>query len=256
MINFFNFNTSSFILFALFILLFLFIYFRYRYVYRSLHQTYLRKTIDYDNALQTLKTGDLVLFSYRAKNPFLRWPIKLYQSLLLGSEWTHVGLIVESNGIPYIAESTAKENNLKKYGYADLNPLLDRLKSYQGRIAFRKLNRIINNQDQARLIKYIKSTQGIPFEENLEKHIIHNCILKNCHKCQNIFAKVTKLPERMGYFCTEYVQILMKKAGIIDVNKYKVADNCSMPLYFTDLSSTMKFRNGYQYGPEIDFVKE
>ena len=61
-----------------------------------------------DLSKMRLKTGDLLLFSFKKQN-VLNNVIKVF-----GSDFTHVGMVVEIAGCLYVFEATSKEKNRKK----------------------------------------------------------------------------------------------------------------------------------------------
>jgi hypothetical protein len=198
-----------------------------------------------------LKTGDLILFSHYRDNKIRNGLCTFYQTLL-GTEWTHVGIIIKIKGQLYIVESTAKEN--KKYGSSDLNLLSKRLKTYNGRMAFRILNREMDPDDKNKLINYAMKTRGIPFEDNLVIHVIHDCFLKGMDFSQKVFRYFFGKPSRKGFFCTEYVRKIMKNGGIIPHNDRENCDHCSLPLHFKENNKRLKCNKKYAYSNEIFLV--
>jgi hypothetical protein len=98
----------------------------------------------------TFKSGDLIIF--KAQNNF--------NALWLGSYYTHIGIVYESNGELLIFEANglehmpARPEHFKK-GIL-LTQLLPRIKQYKGRVFLKPLKYAITEEQQALFADFIK----------------------------------------------------------------------------------------------------
>lgn len=111
-----------------------------------------------------LKTGDIVLFSGRSVSA------RIVQ-LVTGSPWSHVGIVVRSDEVPHrllLWESTrlSKVNDIRRGCPADgvqLVCLAERLSSYNGVVAFRRLADTPSRAHLSKLSEWIGQWHGKPY---------------------------------------------------------------------------------------------
>lgn len=120
----------------------------------------------YDDIRNSLKTGDIVLFSGRG---LASWLIQQATR----SKWSHVGMVVrlpeydmvllwESTLLSGVADVEAK----KILGGVQLTPLSARIASYQGDVAVRRLNVELTMEDIEAVHALRREIKGRPYERD------------------------------------------------------------------------------------------
>lgn len=129
------------------------------------------KKYKYSDVRDELDTGDIVLFS-RKNVLMLLW------QWLTGCRWTHVGMVIRSHDTQQVLlwESTTLNNLCDRFsGIAQAGVqavlLSQRIRTYKGDVAFRKLDGQLDPQTRRRmygkLCSFRRAMQGRPFERNL-----------------------------------------------------------------------------------------
>jgi hypothetical protein len=149
------------------------------------------------------KTGDLLLF--KATNNF--------NALMLGSYYTHIGMVIIINDTPVIFEAQGMEDHYlprrnNKRGIFLCN-LKDRIKRYRGYVYHRPLNKAICAEQVGYLMDFI------------------NYALENMWYTSSVYA--TAIKKYMGAAacqsntdCGQLVFLALIKMGLIDINEYHI----------------------------------
>lgn len=194
--------------------------------------------------LNNIKSGDIILFSYLPKNNLLKKLGILFGQTIIGTGWTHVGIVHKKNNELFICDVTIKNKNKKMgTGFTTCNDLIDRIKKYDGHVSIKFLNKRLNVEQEQQLTKIVSET-NINFVNNLEKHVLFNCLALPLHRNINFY-------NRTGIFCSEYVAIILKKLGII---KDKINTFCFYPIHFSKDYEKYIFQNGFKYSKEYKII--
>lgn len=187
-----------------------------------------------------LKTGDVVLFSGKGG---LSAGIKF----ATGSQWSHVGLVyyLKEYDLMAIWESTTLTT------FADLDtgvprkgvqivPLSERIKTYDGEVSIRHLNKSLSSIRRRRLVTLRERFKGIPYEES-ELQLIKAAY-------DGPFGANER--DISSLFCSELVAETFQELGILSTtlpsNEYTPAD-------FSDGKyRRLRLINGFELEPEVE----
>ena len=119
----------------------------------------------YDSIRDTLKTGDIVIFSGKSA-------ISNFIKLFSGGKWSHVGMVLrvkELDDAVLLWESTTLSNvvDVETQSAAkgvQLVPMSQRVASYDGEIAVRALNKGVSAKMQRALAECRKALSRKPYE--------------------------------------------------------------------------------------------
>lgn len=188
------------------------------------------------------KTGDLLLFKHDAMNPFLKY--------MFGDEFSHIGIVLEKDGELYICEGVGsgdlykldkREKGLK------IVDLEDRLKTYEGHVCVRKLNKPMTPKMKILFKKYCDDNMKTDF-----------CYLYDLKKniMDSLMCMVNIKDEPKCISCSSFIIRLLKYINLIDDKKFNTP-YCYRPQKIHDvLDSSLNF--GYKYNDliTIDFDHE
>ncbi|WP_169054100.1 YiiX/YebB-like N1pC/P60 family cysteine hydrolase [Nitratireductor sp. XY-223] len=172
----------------------------------------------YSELRSHLKTGDVVLFSGKGG---LSAGIKF----ATGSKWSHVGLVyfLEEYNLMALWESTTlskfKDIDTGKYNKGvQIVPLSERIRTYDGEVNIRRLNKALSSDHHAQLVELRELYKGKPYELN-EIELIKAAFDGPFGANE---ADISSL------FCSELVADAYQKLGILDktlpANEYTPSD--------------------------------
>ena len=149
----------------------------------------------------SLSNGDIVLFSYRGASI-----ISLLVKLLTRSHFTHIGVVLEREGVGYkeIIEAIYEHGRFVQ-PQVKLRRLDDKLENYQGDVYVRRLFVARDSQFEQRLNKAVQELVGRPFEGQPMQLL--TCVF---------WALQRQTNERV--FCSELVAIIYQKLGLISTH--------------------------------------
>ncbi len=148
------------------------------------------------------KTGDIVLFK----------PYDNHYSLVFGSYFTHVGIIVVDNKVPMIFE--ANKNPIFPYIEENTNGrgihyslLKNRIENYAGKVYLKKINREFDSQRRELLFDFIKFA--------MEKMHYSNSIISN-----GVLSYFGLRHCRFDTDCGQILFLLLIKLNLISFHNY------------------------------------
>jgi hypothetical protein len=189
----------------------------------------------------SLQTGDLLLFSGKGfASAGIKW--------LLGSTWSHVGLVVRSAGHGRQAllwEATPCRDLVdvvsgRPAGGARLVRLRDRLATFPGAVAVRQLSRPLAPTQEERLAATLWELHGRPYERSWLE-----LILAVSDRIDLGRENLTSL------FCSELVAETYQRIGLLDDHMQGgLPSNEYTPRHFS-AAHDLPLRRGFALGPEI-----
>lgn len=173
----------------------------------------------YKNIKDTLKTGDIVLFSGKGGiSTGIKWVTR--------SKFSHIGMVLKLEEYDYLTlwESTTLSNikdittNTNRQG-VQLVSLSERIKTYDGEISIRKLKNVdFSTKDITSLMKLRKELKGKKYEQDEIE------LLKSAY--DGIFGK--NIEDLSSLFCSELVAEAYQRLGLlsntIPSNEYTPVD--------------------------------
>ena len=201
----------------------------------------------YDKMRMGLKTGDIVLFS--GKGGISDW-IKWFSS----SSWSHVGMVLKLSGwdMLLLFESTTL-NSIKdvETGRAvrgvQLVPLSERIKTYNGKIAIRRLSKAITEPMRKKLLKFRRSVSGRPYEKDYIE------LIRSAY--DGPFGENKE--DLSSLFCSELVAEAYQKIGMLaeprkgKPHKGEPSNEYTPRDFSTEAKRPLKLLMGYKLGKEI-----
>lgn len=167
--------------------------------------------MNYKQLRNTLKTGDIVLFSGKGHISEL---IKFGQWMFGGSkraaQWSHVGMIVRSDDIDAVLlwESTTLSGVKTVYGEnregVQLVSLSDRIDTYDGEIAVRQLLQPLTNDQTKNITACRKEMKGRAYEKSN---------VQLFRSVADLFGNQKK--DLSSLFCSELVAEALQRADIL-----------------------------------------
>ncbi len=156
--------------------------------------------------LDTLETGDIILFSGRCK------VARMIQVLTL-CKWSHIGMIIkdENYDTPLVYEATHNDRVPgldigKKVKGVQVVKLTDRLEGYKGDMAVMRLKAHITDWDYEMFQLFRKSSVGVPFEFNYFEAFL------------SMFKWVKNEGCFESRFCTEHIGGGYVALGLLDIS--------------------------------------
>jgi hypothetical protein len=177
-------------------------------------------------------------------NPFLKY--------IFGDEFSHIGIILEKDGALYICEGVGKKDLYKlddRTKGIKINDLEDRLKTYEGIICVRHLNKQLTHKMKILFKNYCEDSTKTDF-----------CYLYDFQ--QNIYdiftCIINQKVEPSCVSCSSFLIKLLKHVNLIDGKKFGTP-YCYRPQIINDqMNSELNF--GYEYDElmeiDIDHDKE
>ncbi len=222
------------------LLLTIIIYLRYRIVYEPS-----KYKISFDELKSKAKSGDLILFSHYPKKFLKRMRIYANQTII-GSKYTHIGIIHKKNGELYVCEITAKnKEDEQKYGNVTgkcaCYPIENRIKKYEGSVTVRFLNKPLTD-NQEKILDVEISNLKDDFVKSIDDHMLNHCMVKK-------LCPICTPKKKKGMFCSEYVATLLKKIGVLNKNMDTL---CAIPQDFVQNKDKIVYEPGYSYSKEYD----
>lgn len=227
----------------------------------------------FDLKQRKLQTGDLLLFGSDGVG------IKF----LFRSEWTHVGVVIRENNRLFVCEFNRK----KDWNHYSKKPLMDyltltskggvqwvdldeKLSTYSGYCSVRSLmykNKPLSPKHQQTLTKNIKrfclQVQHVPFDDSAgtmisltaHRHFLLKYILapsKTYNSGRKFWAHhVRAVPvQKMGWFCSEFIAILLNQMNIIRLQREEPPDYLA-PGDFGSKDQKFSFCDPYSYSNEV-----
>ena len=193
--------------------------------------------VNYQDIRNSLKTGDVVLYSGRS---LFSMAIRLSTK----SNWSHCGMVIRLEEYDFVAvwESTLLtgikdlETNTHKRG-VQLMPLSDRVNKYRGDIAIRSLEDVtLNKEDIIKLMQLRKELARRDYESNAFE------MLKAAYD-GDLGANTEDLS---AIFCSELLAEAYQSIGLLDE---KTPSNEYTPADFSD-DNTLPLLRG-KLGPEV-----
>ncbi len=199
----------------------------------------------YDKARKTLQTGDIVLFSGKG---MVSEGIKRFTF----SKWSHVGMVIYSKEFETVLlwESTTL-SNIKDIDSGEhrkgvqIVPLSQRIASYNGEIAIRKLDVERTDEMKKKLIKLRNDVRGRPYEKDeiqLIKSAYDGPFGRNTEDLSSLFCSelVAEAYQAMGL-----LEEVTKRNGSKPSNEYTPAD------FSYKKRESLDLLNGAKLGREI-----
>lgn len=165
--------------------------------------------MNYDQLRSDLKTGDIVLYSGNA-------PISTIIKIATSSKWSHVGMVVRVPDLLFVSvwESTKQGTHLLDLDSGQIRkgvqlvPLSDRILTYGGRIALRRLEGAnLQNPDYERLWALRQKLSKRPYETDkieLLKAAYDGPLGKNDEDLRSLFCSelVAEAYQALGLLAT------------------------------------------------------
>jgi hypothetical protein len=188
--------------------------------------------------LDSLGTGDILLYSGSH-------PLHQYQREKTGCPWGQIGIILDLPGGYCVFEST-KIATCKDIKFdsvvcgVQIVPLVDRLSSFSGLVASRRLEPALPEELIARLLAFAEEVHGEPFNDN--KWIAFRAIRRR-----------NKPRAYRGYFCSELVAEAYQRIGLIAVPPGGRSSNNYVPTDFSKMYSDrmLSLQMGFRLGDEL-----
>jgi hypothetical protein len=187
-----------------------------------------------------LRTGDLLLFSGKG---MASAGIKR----ILGCAWSHVGLVVRSaaGDLPLLLESTPCRDLVdvvtgRATGGVRLVSLSERLATFEGALALRRLNRPLAAAQLDRLAGVLRELHGRPYERRLLELFLA------------VSDRIDLNRENLkSLFCSELIAEILQRIGLLDdIGHGGRPSNEYTPRHFGG-AYDLKLRQGFAFGPEI-----
>lgn len=187
-----------------------------------------------------LRTGDVLLFSGKG---FASAGIKR----ILGCAWSHVGLVVRiaGSGGPLLLESTPCRHLVdaitgRATGGVRLVCLSERLASFDGAIAVRRLDRALAPAQIERLMGVLRQLHGRPYERRWLELVL------------SVSDRVERSRENLSsLFCSELIAEILQGIGLLDdVDHGGLPSNEYTPHHFSG-AYDLRLKLGFAFGPEI-----
>jgi len=164
------------------------------------------KDIEWDK----FDTGDIILFS--GKNFWFSYMVEYFT----GSPFSHIGIVLKNptqidpklKGLHLLesGEENVKDevDNKKKFG-VQIIPLEDKIKNYDGKVVYRKLNWSKNNMTRNILIWLIyQKIQNKPYDINIFDFI-----------CAGLKLDIGDKQKTNEFFCSALVAFIYTKMGLL-----------------------------------------
>jgi hypothetical protein len=216
-----------------------------------------REKINLNQILKYAKTGDLLFFRHR--NPHL------CTTLLLGGEFSHIGIVLMKHGKLYVCETisqgelleTTSENKISQKKFQELDqkmkikktPLLERLLYYPcGYVCVKFLNKPLDYQREKMLFNYYKQQKKIPFCPNFFSYRSIPILLK----CYLGLDKFINKQYDNCHICSSFISGAIKSMNITNDN---LSHNiCFKPTDIHNYIQNIQLNNNYKYSQtyEID----
>ena len=196
----------------------------------------------YDSIRNTLKTGDVVIFSGKSA-------VSNFIKLFSGGKWSHVGMVLrlkELDDAVLLWESTTLSNipDIETQAAAkgvQLVPMSQRVASYDGEIAVRQLNKAVSAKMQRALAECRKALSRKPYEAGEME------LLKPAY--DGIGGKSSG-EDLSSLFCSELVAEAYQSMGLLPEYPKGLPSNEYTPLDFSAHRS-LKLQGGYALKDEI-----
>lgn len=188
----------------------------------------------YEDMRSDMRTGDILLF---AGTGFISRAIQR----ITDSEWSHVGMVLNVEEFDFVCcfESTTLSNipdltTGAKVRGVSLVPLSQRLASYDGRVAWRRLEGQLGRDQVQEALRMRSKFTGTPYEgDQLE---LLKSALDNTALGQN-------QPDLSSVFCSELVAETLKAMDVLGTN---IFSNEYTPADFAD-PDEIDLLSGYTY---------
>ena len=194
----------------------------------------------FEEMASRLRTGDVLLFSGKG---FASAGIRR----ILGCAWSHVGLVVHgaASDRPLVLESTpcrdlADALTGERTGGVRLVDLCERLASFDGALAVRRLQPALTLAQIERLMGLVRDLHRRPYERDLFELL------------RAISDRVERPRESLAsLFCSELVAEVLQGVGLLDdVCQGGRPSNEYTPRHFSS-AHDLKLKLGFAFGPEI-----
>lgn len=175
----------------------------------AIRDSHTSPNLPYAQIRDQLNTGDLVLFSGRS------WAARIVRGFT-GSRWSHIGLVVrlaDRPHTPLLWEATlaSKVHDItagKAFDGVQLVALDDRIASYQGLVAVRRLYRVhAHAQADSHLVELIDQWRARPYRNYIRQHI--SAWLRG----------ESALSFRRGGFCSELIAEVYRRWALLPMER-------------------------------------
>jgi hypothetical protein len=166
---------------------------------------------------------------------------------ILGCAWSHVGLVVRTAGsdLPLLFEAIPCRELVdaitgRAAGGVRLVSLSERLASFEGALAVRRLDPALAPGQIERLMVVLRQLHGRPYERDLLELI------------RSVSDRVERPREDLAsVFCSELVAEILQGIGLLDeVGQGGRPSNEYTPRHFSD-GYDLRLKLGFAFGPEI-----
>ena len=198
------------------------------------------KATGFEEIASGLRTGDVLLFSGKG---FASAGIKR----ILGCAWSHVALVVRSaaSGRPLVLESTPCRDLIdvltgETTGGVRLVGLSERLASFDGTIAVRRLDPALAPAQIERLMGVLRQLHGRPYERRWLELLL------------SVSDRVERPRENLAsLFCSELIAEILQGIGLLDeVGREGLPSNEYTPHHFSS-ACDLKLKLGFAFAPEV-----
>jgi hypothetical protein len=199
-------------------------------------------SMTYNDVINRVKTGDIVLFRHKKMHPATK--------VLLGDRYGHSGMIYEKDGIKYVIEAVGDDDYsaLGKMDNAGVNlvPLRARFMSYNGQIAIKFLNKKLDVARKKKLDELINSEYKKINFNYVPDNYVKSCVLMLPNKDNN--TKSVNMSLNCG---------MMTAKILTDLNliKLKINEACIRPICYTKIYKYADMIDGYKYDDELYEIK-
>lgn len=163
------------------------------------------KTVIFDDILDNVETGDIILFSSYSYIPIFR--------IFGHNTFSHIGMIIKLNNQIFSLEMTDyyRLNNIDYYNKC-LFPLYDRINTYTGNVFICKLKNKLNTYQIDKLNELVKNDSKFLSPIELFLYMSHNINYKNKYTCGSYI-----------YFILQELNVISNlKINNIDINPFLI----------------------------------
>jgi hypothetical protein len=188
-----------------------------------------------DGEVIDLRSGDLILYS--GQHPIHRW-----QQKRTGCRWAQVGLVLRLPGemetVVFEATKLSRAHDVRTGTIVQgvqVVHLSERVASFDGPVAFRRLSPPLSNDLETRLLLFADQMHGRPFNEN--KWMAFRA-----------FSRRNATSREPGFFCSELVAEAYQQIGLLPKPPEGLGSNNYIPADFSSCytARVLPLQSGFQ----------
>lgn len=210
---------------------------------------------NWEQEIEKLETGDILLMDDTSF-----WFSKMVTKIS-GSKWSHIGIILKDptyinpalQGL-YLWQSGTEtyvdsEDKINKFGVR-IDDLKEKLETYTGYIAYRKLNPNLKElvpDFEERLVKAHKIAHGDKYDINIIDFLNAR---EYVQESQSIWSKLFK--KTNNFFCSALVGFIYQQLGLLPED---TEWTCCEPKTFSSEDDKLELKHGFTLSDEV-FLKQ